>query len=145
MQFTRHAEGGRTVKLKSRIRAAGLRVTTPGGYKVTMSNHNQTLRIRTRINAGRMSRNHNQTLRVRTGLKAGRRTDGISMNHNQTLRVRTGLQAGRRFDALTVNHNQTLRVRTGIKAGLIFPGWDPAKDAQQDAERSSTLGAIGGK
>lgn len=38
--------------------------------------------------------------------------------------------------AMNLNHSQTLKVRTGLKAGLLFPGWDPDMDAQQDAERN---------
>ena len=68
------------------------------------------MKSKSRVKAGRISFNHNQTLRVRTGLKAGRWN-----NHNQTLKVRTSVKAG----AMTLNHNQTLKVRTGLKAGGI--------------------------
>ncbi len=65
------------MKIRTQLKAGGIRLT----------NHNETLQVRTALKAGRLGGNHNETLQVRTGLQGGKR---------RGLVVRAGLRAGAR-------------------------------------------------
>ena len=76
------------------------------------------MKIRTQLKAGRKAggtqqENHNETLRVRSAIKAGRAA--LLSNHNEALQVRTALRAG----GIKFNHNEALRVRTTLRAGGV--------------------------
>jgi hypothetical protein len=81
------------------------------------------MKIRTQLKAGgRKLQNHNEMLKVRTSLKAGRKAGGTQQeNHNEALHVRTALKGGRppSGDHTGYNHNEALRVRSTLKAGGV--------------------------
>ena len=91
-------------------------------------NHNEALRVRSAVKAGKLATNHNGMLRVRSAVKAG----GQNLNHNEALRVRSAVKAGghnlNHNEALrdpigaegggvNLNHSESLRVRTTLEAG----------------------------
>ena len=62
------------MKTKSKVQAG-----SPGPFKGVYVNHNQTLRVRSRVKAGDSE---------------GGRGGSFGFNHNQTLRVKSNLSAG---------------------------------------------------
>ncbi len=62
--------------------------------KMTNSNNQQAVAVKTRVNAGAISANHNETVAVKTRVNAG----AISANHNETVAVKTRVNAGDSWD-----------------------------------------------
>lgn len=78
------------------------------------------MKIRTALKAGGWLSNHAETLAVRTALKVGRM--GWLANHNEALQTRTGLKAGKLRRAVQVTARkedrlELLVVRAGLRAG----------------------------
>jgi hypothetical protein len=101
-------EGDEDMKIRTQLKA-GKRV-----------NHNEALRVRTAVKAGKLGVNHNEALRVRTSVKAGK----LATNHNGTLQVRTRLQGGKlRKQIVTTSPKEDrltlLVVRAGLRAGRL--------------------------
>jgi hypothetical protein len=77
------------------------------------------MKMRTQLRAGRRNTdNHNEALRVRTAVKAGK----LGVNHSETLQVRAGLKAGKlRRRLVTTSPKEDrlalLVVRAGLRAG----------------------------
>ena len=61
--------------------------------------------IKTNVKAGALTSNHNETLAVRSDVNAGRI---ILVNHNESLAVRSNVKAG----GVGWNHNEALAVRS---------------------------------
>jgi hypothetical protein len=77
------------------------------------------MKIRTQLKAGKRM-NHNETMRVRTAVAAGK----IATNHNEPLQVRTGLKGGKlRKQIVTTSPKEDrltlLVVRAGLRAGRL--------------------------
>ena len=59
------------MKTRTTVKAGGLKTI----------NHNEKLKVRTGINAGKLAANHNTTLKVRSGIRGGK----LAGNHNEKL------------------------------------------------------------
>jgi hypothetical protein len=79
--------------------------------------HNEAMRVRSTVKAGKIAINHSEALQVRSALKAG----GVSINHNDGLRVgstpaiamlRQPRTTSRKEDRL-----ELLVIRAGLRAG----------------------------